>query len=231
MLPSYTLDPLGNENAMKTQAARVVKLVTAPQRRLAEQTTLFQQLMDDMPPEAWPKSLRMMVDNHLARMRLDQQDENPALWGAGGYTMLSTKGLLLIDDAILDEAKKKRGAGRSPAMVGTIRRVWTVALAHMDWNTGMVVLRRDELAEVAGTAVQNVSAAMRVLEGFGAIRRELTKVEGMKGPGVVTYFVNPHLAWKGSLKARAEAMQDTPAGPLLRLMEGGKADAPKDAGR
>jgi len=60
---------------------------------------------------------------------------------------------------------------------------------------------------------------MGTLERMGVIRRERRRVEGMQGRGVAVYFVNPHVAWNGSLDIRkAEAAEVTP--PMLRLMQG-----------
>jgi hypothetical protein len=88
------------------------------------------------------------------------------------------------------------------------------------------MLRRDEIADAVGEQPEHVSTIMTELMDFGAISRKREKVGGMRGPGVVRYFMNPkvatHLAGKERDDAQAEA-------PLLRLMEADKAAAPKKA--
>lgn len=65
---------------------------------------------------------------------------------------------------------------------------------------------------------------MGELEGIGAIIRRRERVNGTRGPGRVRYFMNPvvgtHLAGGERDAAQAEA----PPGPLLRIMQGGKAE-------
>ena len=79
----------------------------------------------------------------------------------------------------------------------------------------------DQFAERIGCAPRSVSTIMGTLERMGVIRRERRRIEGVQGRGVAVYFINPHVAWNGSLDARkAEAAEVRP--PLLTLMEGGK---------
>ena len=59
---------------------------------------------------------------------------------------------------------------------------------------------------------------MGTLERMGVIRRERRRVEGMQGRGMAVYFINPHVAWNGSLDVRRAEAKDTKA-PTLTLME------------
>ena len=81
-----------------------------------------------------------------------------------------------------------------------------------------VMLTRDEFAAEMGCAPKHVSTIMGTLERMGVIRRERRKVPGMQGPGMAVYFVNPHVAWNGSLDIRKEEARKVEQ-PSLRLVE------------
>jgi hypothetical protein len=57
---------------------------------------------------------------------------------------------------------------------------------------------------------------MTDLEFFRAISRKRTKIAGMRGPGVVSYFMSPHVGTHLPEGARDRAQDDA---PLLRLVE------------
>jgi hypothetical protein len=103
-------------------------------------------------------------------------------------------------------------------------RLWALLFQHVDGDTGAISLRRDEIAGRLGIAADDVSRVMGELQTVGAIIRHRERVAGMRGPGVTTYFMNPlvgtHLAGAERDAAQAEA----PPGPLLRVMQGGKAE-------
>jgi hypothetical protein len=91
-------------------------------------------------------------------------------------------------------------------------RLWIKLFSHLRRDTGEVMQTRDELADAIGTSADQVSRIMGELESIGAISRKRTKIGGMKGPGMVRYFVNPkvgtHLT--GAARDRVQA-----AAPLL----------------
>ncbi|RYY06567.1 MAG: hypothetical protein EON55_23050, partial [Alphaproteobacteria bacterium] len=66
-----------------------------------------------------------------------------------------------------------------------------------------------------------VSEIMSELEGFGAIIRKRERVAGMRGPGMVRYFMNPRVATHLAGSERDQAQREA---PLLQLMQGGKID-------
>ena len=104
------------------------------------------------------------------------------------------------------------------------RDVFDYALTHVETNTGVVVLSREEIAEKVGVPPQEVSRAMGELEKFGAIIRERIRVDGMKGPGKARYRINPHVAWNGSLDRRVlEAKKAAPVQENLpfEVIDGG----------
>jgi DNA-binding MarR family transcriptional regulator len=92
--------------------------------------------------------------------------------------------------------------------------VWARILEHLRMDTGEIMATRQDLAERVSETPQNLSRIMTELASINAIRREK---DGRK----VRYFLNPTIATHlPSASARAKARED--AGPLLRLMEGGK---------
>ena len=101
--------------------------------------------------------------------------------------------------------------------------LWAELFTRVDSETGEVLLTRDQLSELIGVAVQHVSEIMGELEGIGAIIRRRERVAGMRGPGRARYFMNPVVGTHLAGGERDAAQADAPPGPLLHLMQGGKA--------
>lgn len=100
--------------------------------------------------------------------------------------------------------------------------VWSELFSAVDHDTGEILLTRTEIAELAGITVRHVSNVMTELESIGAISRRRERVAGVRGPGLVRYFMNPHVATHLAGAARDAAQVEAAPGPLLRVMEGGK---------
>lgn len=100
--------------------------------------------------------------------------------------------------------------------------LWAELFTAVDIETGAITLTRDQLAELVGITADTESEIMGELEGIGAISRQRQRVAGMRGPGMVRYFMNPHVATHLAGRARDTAQAEAPPGPLLRVMEGGK---------
>jgi len=147
-----------------------------------------------------------------ALQRHARPDTEEGLW-PGGYTMLSRTQTAAIWDAIRALPPDDRP--------NQVRHAFDLVLLNLRQDTGEVMLTRDQLADRIGCAPKNVSTIMGTLERMGVIRRERRRIEGVQGRGIAVYFINPHVAWNGSLDARkAEAAEVKP--PLLVLMDGGK---------
>lgn len=101
-------------------------------------------------------------------------------------------------------------------------RMWSVLFTAVDMETGTIMLTRDQLAKLVGISSDHVSEIMTELESIGAISRRRERVAGMRGPGRVSYYMNPNVATHLAGGARDAAQAEAPPGPLLRLMEGGK---------
>lgn len=124
--------------------------------------------------------------------------------GEWGFTMIST----VQQAAVLDwlEANSKRPM---KAM-----KLWGHLLANLDRDTGEIIATRQDLAGRVGMEPRDLSSTMTELASINAIRREK---EGRS----VRYFLNPNIATHlPSAALRAKAREE--AGPLLKLMEGGK---------
>jgi len=89
-------------------------------------------------------------------------------------------------------------------------------------HTGQIMLTREEIADQVGIAVQEVSKIMRELVTFGAISTEREKVVGMRGPGLVRYFMNRHVAEVGSRATQAELSLIPKPGAKLTVINGGR---------
>jgi len=144
-----------------------------------------------------------------ALQRITSPDTETSIW-PGGFTMLSRAQTAAVWDAI-----RALPAAQRPQLV---RHAFDLVLLNLRQDTGEVMLTRDQLAERMGCAPGHVSRAMGTLETMGVIRRERRRVEGIQGRGIAVYFINPHVAWNGSLSIR----QDEAAGtskPFLQLVE------------
>jgi len=100
--------------------------------------------------------------------------------------------------------------------------VWTLLFDHLMPHTGQVMLTREEIAEQVGIAVQEVSKIMNELVTFGAIFSEREKIAGMRGPGLVRYYMNKHVAEVGSRATQEELAIIPKPGAKLEVVQGGK---------
>ena len=128
------------------------------------------------------------------------------------FVMLSPMQCLAVWDAIDARDPKPR----------TTRRVFDRVITHIEINTGVVTLAREEIAERIGVHPDEVSKAMGRLEKLGAVVRERVKIPGMKGPGRAQYRINPYVGWNGSLENREEAARDADQRDLpFEVIDGG----------
>jgi hypothetical protein len=119
-----------------------------------------------------------------------------------------------------DNAKVVTWLAKNSALPMVAVQLWATLFLHLDRQTGEIMQGRDELADAVGTSPRDVSRIMTELETIGAISRQRVKVAGMRGPGVVHYFMSPRVGTHLGGKAREVAQQEA---PLLHIMEGGRA--------
>jgi CRP-like cAMP-binding protein len=196
--------------------AQIVRLTTRQQRsgqaeaaQAAEQLSLLsEELLKHLPGEA-----RIAISRAThALQKAARPDTTEGLW-PGGFTMLSRMQTAAIWDAIR--------ALPSDDRPNQVRHAFDLVLLNLRQDTGEVLLTRDQLAEEIDCAPRSVSTIMGTLEKMGVIRRERRKIEGVRGPGMAVYFINPHVAWNGSLDIRKAQAQDTRPPMQFELLRGG----------
>jgi len=180
--------------------AEVTKFIPKAQRLKKEQAETARQAVLDLGlPEKATEDVLIVIQRHETGGILDN-------WN---FNMISPAQCLLVWNAI-EEVDEPR----------TTRRVFDYVLTHIEINTGIVTLTRDELAEAIGVAPKHISSAMKRLEELGAITRERVKVPGMRGPGKARYRLNPHVGWNGKLERRQKIAEQIPL--PFGVIEGGK---------
>jgi len=195
--------------------AHIVRLTTKTQRSgqeeaaqaAAQLSLLSEELLKHLPGEA-----RVAISRATyALQKAARPDTTEGLW-PGGFTMLSRMQTAAIWDTIRELP--------SNARPNQVRHAFDLIVLNLRQDTGEVLLTRDQLAERIGCAPGNVSRIMGTLEKMGVIRRERRKIEGMQGRGIAVYFINPHVAWNGSLDARKEQASQYQTPTQLTLIEG-----------
>ena len=179
----------------------IAQLRTRPDRIREDQADLLRQALlpfEDQMPEA----VRSLIGH------LDRQTACRNKWT---FVMLSPEQNGIVVRYLADHSERPMIA----------LKLWALCFEHLRTDTGEIMLNREEIAEKLGQRVQEISEIMTELVEFGAIIRKRQKVGGMKGPGMVHYFMNPRVATHLSGKQRDEAQEQAP--PLLTLMEGGKS--------
>lgn len=92
---------------------------------------------------------------------------------------------------------------------------------HLRDDIRKILLSRDQIAETLKQSPDHVSRIMGELEACGAIIRRREKVAGMRGPGLVRYFMNPRVATHLAGAERDQAQEAAP--PVLSIVPGGRA--------
>lgn len=175
------------------------QLKTRPDRLRQDQADLLRQAL--LPfEEQMPEAVRSLIS------ALDRQTASRNKWT---FVMLSPEQNAVVVDYLADHSEQPMVA----------LKLWALCFKHLRTDTGEIMLTREEIAEKLHQPPREISRIMTELVEFGAIIRKRQKVGGMKGPGMVHYFMNPRVATHLAGKERDEAQSDA---PLLRLIEGGK---------
>jgi hypothetical protein len=182
------------------QITRFVSRAERISRQKAEDAR--QTILDLELPQTATETILLTIARHEGEGR-------PEKWA---FHMLQPKQVLTIWDAIRALPGKDR-----PHQV---RHLFDLVLTHLEWDTGLVILTREELAERIGTNPANVSRMMGTLERIGVILRERVRLDGMRGRGIARYRINPHVAWHGDLDTRQEQARQIPL--PLTVVDGGK---------
>jgi hypothetical protein len=182
------------------QITRLVSLSERISRQKAEDAR--QAVLDLQLPKSATETMLLTIARHADDNRTAEK------WT---FHMLQPKQVLNVWDAIRALPGKDR-----PHQV---RHLFDLVLTHLEWNTGLVILTREELAEKIGASPGDVSRMMGTLERIGVIIRERVKMEGMRGRGIARYRINPHVAWHGALDPRQEQAKQIPL-PLTTIVGG-----------
>lgn len=192
--------------------AQVVRLRTKQARSeqdmaagLAEQL----RLIPDELLQQLPGGIRHAISKATHGLhRHARPDTEEGLW-PGGFTMLSRAQTKAIWDAIRALSPDERP--------NHVRHAFDLVILNLRQDTGEVMLSRDQLAKEIGCSPDHVSHVMSTLVRLGVITRERQRVEGMRGPGVVVYYINPHVAWNGSLDIR-KSEASSAAHPIFKTL-------------
>jgi len=128
----------------------------------------------------------------------------------GGFSMISLAQIGRVWDWIA-----KLPASSRPSDVDA---AFKLVLQHIVPGTGEVALTRDQFAEKLRWRPARVSVALNVLADHDVLIRSVTKVRGLRGPGVVSFSINPNVAWNGDLDVRKREASKRPL-PLLKSLE------------
>jgi CRP-like cAMP-binding protein len=180
-------------------AATITKLTTKRQKFRADQAALLREAL--LPFEAeLPEQVRDVIGY------IDQQTASANRWT---FVMLSPAQNDAVVNYLVEHSKRPLVAVR----------LWSLCFKHFRSDTGEILLTREEFAEKLGTTAPHISEIMGELVKIKAIITHRERVRGMRGPGMVRYFMNPNVATNLGGAARDEAQAKAP--PLLTLMHGG----------
>jgi CRP-like cAMP-binding protein len=178
-------------------AGSVVRLRTQEQRLKEEQASHLRQLLLAFPGGLPERPLTEL----LATL-----DRNTAADSGWTFVMLSP-----AQNAAVVQWLAKHSQRPQVAM-----RLWAELFTALRMDTGEIALTRDEIAERLDIQPRHVSEVMGELEAIGAISRLRQRVAGMRGRGMVRYFMNPTVATHLGGEARRKAQEEA---PQLRLVE------------
>lgn len=182
-------------------AARIVELQTRPKRLRAEQAEQLKQAYLPFEDE-FPERLTRELHYHLNRLRPSKKPK----WT---FVMLSPEQNAAVVNWLVKNSDRP--------MIAV--RVWAHCFEHLNYDTGEICRRREEIAETLGIESRDVSRIMTELAKLGAINRRRERIGGLRGPGPVRYFMNPRVATHLPEGIREAAQAEA---PLLTIMKGGK---------
>src|SRR3954447_17127231 len=177
-------------------AARIVRLRTKADRLHSETAAQLRQLVLEYP--GLPERARGTIV-----AAIDRETASEAGWT---FVMLSPE----------QNAAVMRWLRRHSERPVVALALWGELFTALRWDTGEVMLTRDELAERVGATPGEVSRIMHELAKIGAVAIHRERVPGLRGPGRAVYLMNPNVATTLTGAARDRAQGEAPA---LRLVE------------
>lgn len=187
-----------NREAMPTaqeEGLRVASLAAARREKRAEEAA------------QWVKLARQFVTEDDLLARIDQAAElHVVSRDRERFIMVTTSQNLAVVRWIAENSSRPKKS----------HLLWALIFDHVHPNTGEIMLSRSDIAERIDDQPRNVSTLMGEFASINAVER---RKQGRE----VKYFLNPNIATHVGGAAAREAAREA-AGPLLTLMEGGKAD-------
>jgi hypothetical protein len=187
----------------------IVKFKNKAQILTAEQAARVEEQLKLFPPELLPEQPLHAILNTLYQLK---EEDKADTWV---FSMVGRKKVIAISRTI-------RNLPPSMRPHQTLE-TFLYVLLNVRQDTGEIMLTRDEIADEIKTTSDNISNVMGTLEKMGVIRREYRKVAGMRGRGMVVYFINPDVAWNGSLSLRKVEAERTQQQFNFTLIQGGVA--------
>lgn len=134
--------------------------------------------------------------------------------GPEPFAMITPSDNRAVMNWILDHSKRVR----------TAMRIWALLWEHLDTDgSGRILLGRQEIAEAVGVHPKAAGAVMRELEECGAILTAHHKVAGLRGRGVVEYYLNRRVGeFMRERSSRRELAQFPRPGLGFEVIDGGK---------
>jgi hypothetical protein len=168
--------------------AALHRLRTRPARLREEQAQALRQLILGFP--ALPQQATTTI---IAAIDRETAAENG--WS---FVMLSPAQNFAVVQWLMQHSKRPREAVL----------VWALLFDNLRRDTGEIVLSRDEIADRLGIHPTNVSRIMSELESIEAVSSRRDPVRGVRGPGMVRWYMNPNVATHLGGKARERAQAD-----------------------
>jgi hypothetical protein len=176
--------------------ATIIPLRTRPDRLRADQAETLRQALLPFADGDLAPHVRSLIA-HISRQT--------AARNGWTFVMLSPAQNAAVVDFL---------AGNSTRPI-TAMKLWALCFKHLDMDTGEIMLSRDQIAAYLSEQPPNISRIMSELVRFGAISRRREQISGMRGRGVVKYYMNPRVATHLSGAERDDAQSSA---PLLRLV-------------
>jgi hypothetical protein len=177
-------------------AARLVQLRTKSARLKSEQAAQVRQAVLDLPG----------LPTQAVSAIISTIDQQTAAENGWTFVMLSPAANDFVVSWMLEHSKRPQMA----------MRLWSKLFLHLDRQTGEILQSREELAASINSKADHVSEIMGELESFGAISKRRVKVAGLRGPGMVRYFMNPNVA---THQAGQDRDKHQAAAPKLHLVK------------
>ena len=171
--------------------SRHAKLRSPPADDRLDKLQALAAAIADIPHDLLPQAPRMLRE--VRRAMLARQ---PGSWGR--FFMLNQEQALAPWDAIMSRRDIQRRH--------QVFRAACIIAAFAEEGTCMVLVDRPSLAKLVRCSYQNLGTIISALKKLNVIERtERRRMSGVQGPGEVVYYVNPNLAWNGTLREREAA--------------------------